>query len=77
LLLVYTELGALYRCIFALKKGRLIKDKAMWQQHWDVSLHNWFPHGVETPGLVLIAVKANHIKYWDKYKKVILKFDQE
>jgi len=24
---------------------------------------------MDTPGIVLIAVKATHIKYWDKYKE--------
>ena len=50
-------------------KARLIKDKNTWQQHWDKSLDQWFKKGIDTPGLVLIAVKANHIKYWNKYKE--------
>lgn len=50
-------------------KARLIKDKAMWEDHWDDSLNQWFTKGINTPGLVLIAVKATGIKYWDKYKE--------
>ena len=50
-------------------KARLIKDKAVWEQHWDDSLNQWFTKGIDTPGLVLIAVKATAIKYWDKYKE--------
>ncbi len=50
-------------------KARLIKDKTIWQQHWVPSLNNWFKKGMETPGLILIAVKARHIKYWDNYKE--------
>lgn len=50
-------------------KARLIKDKSIWKKHWDGSLNNWFKKGIDTPGLVLIAVKATHIKYWEKYKE--------
>ena len=50
-------------------KARLIKDKTTWEEHWDDSLNQWFKKGVDTPGIVLIAVKASHIKYWDKYKE--------
>lgn len=50
-------------------KARLIKDKNIWEEHWDESLNQWFKKGINTPGLVLIAVKATHIKYWDKYKE--------
>ena len=65
--LSFTGTGGFY--IIVDGKARLIKDKKMWQQHWDASLDNWFPQGIETPGIVLIAVKANHIKYWNKYKE--------
>ena len=50
-------------------KARMIKDKTIWEEHWDKSLNQWFKKGMDTPGIVLIAVKATHIKYWDKYKE--------
>ena len=50
-------------------KAGLIKDKTIWEEHWDESLNQWFKKGIDTPRLVLIAVKAVHIKYWDKYKE--------
>ena len=50
-------------------KASLIKDKTVWEKHWDESLDQWFKKGMDTPRLVLISVKATHIKYWNKYKE--------
>lgn len=50
-------------------KARLIKDKTIWEEHWDESLNQWFKKGIDTPRIVLIAVKATHVRYWDKYKE--------
>lgn len=43
----------------------LIRDKAAFAQHWASSLDRWFPQGVETPGIVLIHVRAQRLHYWD------------
>ena len=56
-------------------KARLIKDKRRWEDHWDDSLNQWFKKGMDTPGIVLIAVKASHIKYWDKYREGDIELD--
>ena len=45
-------------------KGRLIRDKEEFRKHWVPDLERWFPDGVDTPGLVLIHVKARRIHYW-------------
>lgn len=47
-------------------KGQLIRDKAVMQKHWVPDLERWFEQGVDTPGLVMIAVKGEKLKYWDK-----------
>lgn len=47
-------------------EAELIRDKAMFEDHWNKDLEKWFEDGVDTPGLVLIKVHANRIKYWDK-----------
>lgn len=65
--LSFTGTGGSY--IIVTGKARLIKEKDTWEEHWDKSLNQWFKKGIDTPGLVLIAVKATHIKYWDKYKE--------
>jgi general stress protein 26 len=44
--------------------AELIRDKAAFQQHWRSDLDNWFENGVNTPGIVLINVKATRATYW-------------
>lgn len=34
-------------------------------QHWVKDLERWFEQGVDTPGLVLIHVRAIRVHYWD------------
>jgi general stress protein 26 len=46
-------------------KARLIRDKATFKEHWTPDLEVWFENGVDTPGLVLIKVEAERIKFWD------------
>jgi general stress protein 26 len=67
--LVYHLQAVVAPISFVNGKARLIKDKIIWKKHWDESLNQWFKKGIDTPGLVLIAVTAVHIKYWDKYKE--------
>jgi len=50
-------------------KARIIKSRSVMEEHWVPDLEQWFSKGLDTPGLVLIAVKADKIKYWDKYKE--------
>ncbi|WP_153799229.1 pyridoxamine 5'-phosphate oxidase family protein [Foetidibacter luteolus] len=50
-------------------KARIIKSKTVMQEHWVPSLNQWFNEGVDTPGVVMIVVKANRIKYWYKMKE--------
>ncbi len=47
----------------------LTQDKAMLQQHWVANLNHWFESGIDTQGLTLIHVKAQHIKFWHKYEE--------
>lgn len=46
-------------------EARLIEDKAMFADHWNPDLERWFAQGIDTPGLVLIQVRARRIRYWD------------
>ena len=50
-------------------KARIIKTKTILEEHWVPSLQMWFKKGFDTPGLILIAVKAEQIHYWDHYKE--------
>ena len=45
-------------------QAELIQDKAAFREHWVPDLERWFGQGVDTPGLVLIKVRANRIHYW-------------
>ena len=45
--------------------AELIRDKAIFEEHWNTDLERWFKQGVDTPGVVLIKAHAERIKYWD------------
>lgn len=50
-------------------KARIVKNKEQMEEHWVPSLEQWFKDGIDTKGLVLIAVKAKGIHYWNNYKE--------
>lgn len=55
------------RPFFVTVEGRaeLIRDKAMFEKHWTKDVERYFDGGVDTPGLVLIKVRAERLHYWD------------
>ena len=44
--------------------AQLIRQRATLEKHWLPELKRWFTDGLDTPGIVLIRVQANRIKYW-------------
>lgn len=46
-------------------QASLIRDKAKFAEHWIDDLSRWFPEGIETPGMVMVQVHADHVHYWD------------
>ena len=44
--------------------AKLIRTKSKMEDHWQKQLQRWFPEGLDTPGIVMIHVKAKQIKYW-------------
>lgn len=44
--------------------AELIRDKAVFKAHWTSDLDKWFEQGIDTPGIVLIKVKASRVTYW-------------
>jgi general stress protein 26 len=46
-------------------KAELIRDKAMFVEHWTSDLDRWFDKGADTPGIALIKVHAKRIHYWN------------
>lgn len=62
-----TEAGLFSKGVYVAVEGaaELIRDKAAFKQHWTSDLDKWFDKGMETPGLVLIKVKAKRATYWN------------
>lgn len=56
-------------------KAAIIKDKAEFAQHWTKDLDQWFKEGPDTPGLVLLKVRALRVHYWDGYDEGELRVD--
>ena len=46
--------------------AELVTDKDVLKQHWVASLNEWFKDGVDTPGIIMIQVKAGSVKFWHK-----------
>lgn len=46
-------------------KAEVTTDKAAIRKHWVPDLEAWFKDGVDTPGLTLIHVAADTVRYWD------------
>lgn len=44
--------------------AELIRERAQFEAHWLPELDHWFDDGIDTPGIVLIKVRAHRIKYW-------------
>lgn len=53
--------------LFVAVEGRavLIDDKGRFADHWTKDLDRYFPDGIDTPGVVMIEVRAARIRYWD------------
>jgi general stress protein 26 len=46
-------------------QAQVIRDKGLFEDHWNSDLDHWFENGVDTPGLVMIKVHADRVHYWD------------
>lgn len=43
----------------------LVRDKAQFAEHWTKDLDRWFEQGIDTPGVVMIHVRARRLHYWN------------
>jgi general stress protein 26 len=61
-----SEAGILSDGLYVAVEGtaELIRDKAVFQQHWTSDLDKWFDNGINTLGIVLIKVNAKRATYW-------------
>src|SRR6476646_7556286 len=67
----YSSRGILGGSVYIAVEGRaeLIREKAGFEQHWTPDLDAWFENGVDTPGLVLIEVKAEKSRFGKRTRK--------
>ncbi len=67
-----SEAGLFSKGIYVPIEGtaELIRDKAAFKQHWTSDLDRWFDNGVDTPGIVLIKVRANRATDWKGREEV-------
>ena len=54
--------------VFVEGKASLVRDKTAFAAHWTKDLDRWFEDGIDTPGVVMIKVAAERIKYWNGTK---------
>lgn len=47
-------------------RSKIVTDKAKMKEMWFEELSQWFPQGLETPGICLIQVIAERVHIWDK-----------
>ncbi|WP_031235534.1 pyridoxamine 5'-phosphate oxidase family protein [Asticcacaulis sp. AC402] len=61
------EAGLLSKPFFVSVTGHaeLVNDRAEMEKHWVKDSEAWFKDGLDTPGLVMIHVKADRVNYWD------------
>lgn len=48
-------------------EAELIRDRAEMKDHWQESLEQWFEDGIDTPGIVMIRVRGQRVKYWQNW----------
>jgi general stress protein 26 len=46
-------------------RATVVTDKEAFAEHWNSGLDRWFTEGVETPGIVMLAIEAQTITYWN------------
>lgn len=63
--LTFTQSGLLSKTFISVTgKASLTNDKLEMQKHWSPDLEVWFKDGLDTKGIMMIEVKAKHIKFW-------------
>ncbi|RZJ42113.1 MAG: pyridoxamine 5'-phosphate oxidase [Chryseobacterium sp.] len=47
-------------------EATVVKDKEIIKEKWIDELKQWFPEGVETPGICLLKVTSKRVSFWHK-----------
>ncbi len=50
-------------------RADLVRERAKMEKHWNPDIEKWFAQGLDTPGLTMIHVKADRIKYWQNQEE--------
>jgi general stress protein 26 len=45
--------------------AELTRDRESLAAHWSEDLTRWFARDIDTPGLLLVTVRASRVHYWD------------
>lgn len=56
-------------------EARLVRDREEMKKHWQDKLEQWFEDGIDTPGIVMIHVKGERIKYWHNWDSGEIKLE--
>lgn len=46
--------------------GSIVRRRSMMEELWVDSLSQWFPDGLDTPGICLVKVAAKRVHFWDR-----------
>jgi general stress protein 26 len=46
-------------------RAEVIRDKARFEELWNSDLERYFGDGIDTPGVVMIKVRATRLHYWN------------
>lgn len=47
-------------------RASIVRRRSMLEELWADSLAQWFPDGLDTPGICLIKVVASRVHFWDR-----------
>lgn len=47
-------------------QGSIIRQRAKMEERWVDELNQWFPQGLDTPGICMVKVEATRVQFWGK-----------
>ncbi|GAB2604444.1 pyridoxamine 5'-phosphate oxidase family protein [Kribbella endophytica] len=53
--------------------AEVVEDRQKAEELWSPPLKTWFPDGLDTPGLILLKVRAETAEYWDAPNSKVVK----
>ncbi len=56
-------------------KAKLVRSRKEMEKHWVPDLEKWFGEGLDTPDLVMVAVKAQSLHLWQNELEEVVEFN--